>query len=168
MAMIDWEFYVDGNRYLGAGTMTLPNLEYQTVEKKGAGISGAIDVPVPGSNSKMEISITFNDVDKDNATVLCQEKFTSVSAYSVSHQMNRATGQYEQIQEIVEMDIYPKGLNLGTLNPGELRGVEQSFIAKMLKWTIDGKLKLHKDPINRINIVDGVDQNANIRSLLGL
>jgi len=168
MPNIAWEFYVDGNRFLGTGQLTLPSFEHQTVEMKGAGIDGAVDVVIPNSDSKMEMSITLNDVDDKNADALCEEKVISISAYNVSEKYDRATGGFVQDQQIVEADVRVKTNNHGSFNPGELIGVEQTLICYKYKRTINGKVITHKSPFDRINIVNGNDQNANIRSLLGL
>ena len=64
-ANINYEIYAAGNRFLGNGEVSLPELEFMSVDMSGAGLAGKFSAPIKGFVDSAELEITWHTINDD-------------------------------------------------------------------------------------------------------
>lgn len=65
---------LEDGTYLGTTEVTLPNLSSMTSEVTGAGVAGAIDMPLLGLLQSMTMTLNFRTVNKEQAALMKGER----------------------------------------------------------------------------------------------
>jgi len=162
-----YEVYLDGYRLVGTVEAELPNPQAVTVEIKGSGMGGPMDVPVQGQTQNMSIKLTWNIATKD-AYKLLAEEYQHIELWASTQNINTGTGKYEQKQQKVIVKGIPVGFNLGKFAQGEVQGQENSLNISYLKWIYDGIEICEIDIFNMKKVINGNDMLANVRAAIGL
>lgn len=165
-AVIDYSVYLNGTEMLGVVEATLPDLETASEELKGAGVMGAIDVPVKGQFGPMGLTLNFRRANK-NVIKLAEQKIHMLDLRAAGQNLDVAgnTLGVEKIQ--IEASVIPKKTALGKLATGEVMDASLEFEVVAIKYTLDGKVVVDIDKANYKAVINGNDQVADVRAALG-
>ena len=165
----DANVYINGVDFLGKGEVKLPDVEQVTVEHQAMGISGKVELPLPGMVSKMEGSIKFKSFNEDamkvvynSGTAFHISVFASVQAYDPS------TGVMDEFQVKAVLRAFFKKVSMPDIKQAQDEGAEVSYSANYYKLTVNGEDVVEVDPINYIYQVGGVDLLEKTRANLGM
>ncbi|KEQ22307.1 phage major tail tube protein [Paenibacillus tyrfis] len=165
--LINFSAYLNGNEYLGAADLTLPNLESMTETLSGAGIAGEVDSPTLGHFSSMTTTINWRTVDRSAIRLLGQK--SHAIDFRGSHQLyNSATGEYRPSGIRVTMKVMSKTGTLGNFAPASPTETSNEFEVSYIKIFMDGQEVLELDKFNFIFRVEGTDYLAEVRQQLGM
>lgn len=164
---INYEVYVEGNRYLGTASVDLPEINYMTNEIKGAGVAGQIDVPVLSHIENLEITLHWRSI-FERPTELLGQNAIMMSLRGAMQKYDAATGVLKPLPVRIDCRCLSAGLTLGKLEPAEQTDTESKFNLDYIKITIDGTKEFEHDKFNYIHEVGGYDYLSATRAALGL
>ena len=164
---INYEVYVEGNRYLGTASVDLPEINYMTNEIKGAGVAGQIDVPTLGHVENIEITLHWRSIFERPLDLMKQDA-VMLSLRGAMMKYDAATGVTKPLPVRIDCRCLAAGLTLGKLEPSEQTDTESKFNLDYIKITVDGSKKFEHDKFNYIHEVGGYDYLSATRSALGL
>lgn len=164
---INYEVYVDGNRYLGTASVDLPEINYMTNEIKGAGIAGQIDMPTRSHLENLELTLHWRSIFERPTYLLSQDTFM-MSLRGAMQKYDAATGVLKVVPVRIDVRALTTGSTLGKLEPGEQTDTESKFNIDYIKITVDGAKLFEHDKFNYIHEVNGTDFLSAVRTALGL
>ena len=164
--LANYEVFIDGKRSLGTAEVTLPNFEYMVTTLKGAGVAGELDVPTVAHFSNLELTLKWLAVNA-KAFELLPPKGLKLALYGAQQQIDTATGNYQIIQNKIEVTGLPKNLNLGKMTPADVMDTETVISLLTLKETLNKKVILEYDKLNWVFRINGTDYAAELKSALG-
>ena len=166
--LINFEVYVEGNRYLGTATVDLPEINYMTNELSGAGIAGKIDMPTLGHIENLEVTLHWRNIFERPLNLLDQYS-TMFSLRGACQQYDAATGEHEVKPLRIDFRALSAGATLGKLEPSEQTDTESKFNIDYIKITFDNQGVLFEhDKFNFVLVVNGRDHLADTRTAIGL
>lgn len=161
----DMMLFNEGLAYLGeATTVTPPTLARKLEEYRGGGMSGSVQLDM--GMEAMEMSFTCAGPMRD---VLRQWGAPTIDGVYV-----RFVGNYQQDDSAtldhVEMIVRGRHseIEFGDQEAGEPSEFNVTMALAYLKVIWNGRVELEIDPINMIEIVNGVDLLAERRAALGI
>ena len=164
---INYEVYVDGDRYLGTASVDNPEITYLTNEISGAGIAGKVDMPTLSHLENMELTLHWRNI-FERPTHLMNQHTNMLSLRSAMQRYDAALG----IQNVYPIRIDVRSLSLSTvlgkLEPGEQTETESKFNLDYIKIMVGDVKVFEHDKFNYVHEVEGVDYLAPVRSALGL
>ena len=167
----NFEVYEDGNRYLGIGTVDLPEWSLKAIDVNGAGIAGEMSIPVAGQFENAEMTIHWREV---------SNKFVGLSAYvahqltfrSAQHLYNADKGKIRQEPLKIAVRGIPAKLTFGKLEQAAETESESTLNLDYMKVWVDGVPQFEFDRFNFIwKVRRGgkmVDYLAETRKAMGL
>ena len=164
---INYEVFVEGNRYLGTALVDLPEINYMTNEIKGAGVAGQIDMPTLGHVEDMEVTLHWRSI-FERPTGLLGQNSTLISLRGAMQKYDAATGVLRPLPVRIDVRAIAAGLTLGKLEPSEQTDTESKFKIDYIKITIDGVKEFEHDLFNYVHEVEGYDYLSATRAALGL
>ena len=165
---INFEVFVDGNRYLGVATVDLPEVNYLTNEISGAGIAGKIEMPIRSHLENLELTLHWRSIFERPTYLLSQDTFM-MSLRGAMQKYDAATGVLKVVPVRIDVRALTTGSTLGKLEPGEQTDTESKFNLDYIKITINGQDKIFEhDKFNYIHEVNGTDFLSAVRTALGL
>ncbi|MFW5433703.1 phage major tail tube protein [Paenibacillus apiarius] len=164
--LTNFSAYRNGNEYLGAADVDLPDLELATESISGAGIAGELDMPIFGQYGAMSVTINWRMLESAVFKLSRQESHQidfrgSIQSYDV------ASGVMH-IPVKVSIRSLPKTTTLGSLAPQSTMDSSNEMEIHYLKIIYDNQTVVEIDKFNYICIIDGVDYSAKIRANLGM
>jgi len=165
--LIDFRAYLDGTDLLGMVDATLPKLEFETEELRGAGIAGTFDGPVLGHLKSMNTEINFRTT-TDSVMKLAAPKYHHITLYGALQFHDAGGGELMSKELKVVLRGLPKNPDMGKLDSGKLMEVKHTLEIGYLKIFFDKAERIEVDKFNYIYTVDGVDYLAEVRANLGL
>ena len=164
---INYEVFVDGNRYLGTASVDLPELNYMTSEIKGAGIAGQIDMPTLGHVENLECTLHWRSIFEKPVDLVTRDAI-QLSLRGAMQMYDAGTGVRRALPVRCECRALLAGTTLGKLEPSEQTDTESKLVLDYVKIIIDGVEKFEHDTFNFIHKINGVDILADVRKALGL
>ncbi|MCL2082872.1 MAG: phage major tail tube protein [Oscillospiraceae bacterium] len=164
---INFMVYEGKNRFAGAASVQLPNINQKTVNLSGAGIAGDVEVPISGQLEAMEVSIKFNEFSAEVARLRSPGRHT-ITLMPAVQRGDKTKGEIVTVPEKHTMVIVPKGLSGANIAPATQRESTLTASVRYWKYTVDGKTVHEIDPMNHIFIINGVDHGKAVRKALGL
>ncbi|MES2173285.1 MAG: phage major tail tube protein [Pseudomonadota bacterium] len=158
-------FYNEGFAYGGeAKTVTLPTLTRKMEEYRGGGMSGPVQIDM--GMEAMELSATFGGPVRN---ILRQWGAPTVDGVYL-----RFAGSYQQddTAAVDTIEVIVRGryseIEMGDQEVGEAGefGVTMAVAYYKLVW--NGRIEIEIDPMNMVEIVDGIDRLAERRASLGM
>lgn len=158
-------FYNEGFAYGGeAKSVTLPTLTRKMEEYRGGGMGGPVQIDM--GMEAMELSATFGGPVRN---ILRQWGANTVDGVYL-----RFTGAYQQddTAAVDTIEVIVRGryseIEMGDQEVGEAGefGVTMPLAYYKLVW--NGRTEIEIDPINMIEVVDGIDRLAEQRAALGM
>jgi P2 family phage contractile tail tube protein len=157
-------FDVDTNKKLtGTVSLELPATELATETYKGAGVSGEINVPVPGVMSAQTATLSFSHIYGDNVKYM---KLGSTQTLDLRSEVIRQNAE-TLIQERVPYRWVLKGplssAKAGKIESGAAGDASVEMQVYYMHNWIDGEEKLEWDVFKYVYKVDGEDLMAETR-----
>ncbi|WP_392559353.1 phage major tail tube protein [Orbus mooreae] len=165
-ANILFNVYKDGYRKAGVAQVDLPSLNAITAELKGAGIAGALDLPIKGLFQAFGVTLNFRTITSDYASLLTPEA-QHIELWSAVQDPDSATGALNAKQHKFILRCVPKNQTVGKLSVGEAQDRTLEFELTYYREIYDGNDVIEIDKLNNIYRIAGVDQNSDIREAIG-
>lgn len=167
----NFEVYDSGMRYLGIGSVDLPEFSLRAIDVNGAGIAGEMSVGVAGQFENAELTIHFREV-SNRFMGLAAYKAHELTLRSAQHLYDAANGNIRQEPlKIVVRGIISK-IALGKLEQAAETESEVTMNVDYLKLWVDGQLQMEFDRFNYIwrvrHMGKVVDYLSDTRKALGL
>lgn len=155
----------NGNSYLGlVSSLTLPKLTRKLENYRGGGMSGSVAVDFGLDDDALTLEWSIGGLDE---LVLQQWGSTSDIPLRFAGSLQRDdTGDVSAVE--VMMRGRHKEFDFGEYKQGEDTETKVTTQCTYFKLTIDGKELIEIDPVNMVEIVNGVDRLAEHRTALGL
>lgn len=158
-------FYNEGFAYGGeAKTVTLPTLTRKMEEYRGGGMGGPVQIDM--GMEAMELSATFGGPVRN---VLRQWGAPTVDGVYL-----RFAGSYQQddTSAIDTVEVIVRGryseIEMGDQEVGEAGEFGATMAVAYYKLVWNGAMLIEQDPMNLIDIVDGIDRSAALRASIGM
>lgn len=164
---INYRVYIDGDAYIGTGTVDLPEIAYQTDTLSGAGLAGEIETPVIGHIQAMSMTINWRTVNKSAVGLLKTTGTTLTLRASQQHLDNAEHSLGPRSLKIVVKTL-PKKNGLGSLEMGASSGTTSEVEVTYIKIEENGEELCEIDKLNYICKIHGTDFLADVRSHLGI
>ncbi|MEX3776180.1 phage major tail tube protein [Pseudomonas sp. MYb118] len=156
--------FVDGVSFAGdVPTLTLPKLTQKTDDYQGGGMSAPIEFAM--GLEKLEAAFTTNGVRRESL------KYFGLADQTAANIVFRGSFRGLKgtvVAVIVTMRGGIKEVDMGDWKLGDKAEIKHAVKLTYYKLEIDGRVMYEIDPLNMIQVVDGVDQLAAERSALGL
>lgn len=136
-------------------SITLPNLEQQTVDLNGAGIMGTISMPTTGQIGSLELSIAYRSLSR-SVLRLQRPGNQNIEVRFVKDYMDRNGQMLPQGAKVFATGVLKSSEGGNIENNGAIEG---SVTYEVLRYRVivDGVETLLIDKLNNIYRVDGVD-----------
>ena len=160
-----YNLYNRYERLVGTTEVTLPTFESMTNTISGAGINGEYESSVPGAFSSTELEIPFRVIDQKAAEILKNEGstiFLRAAVQSVDSSTNKIVNKSLKIT----ISGRSKGCTIGTAGNAKTMDSSIKLEVTYYKQEFDGVILLEVDKLNNIYVVNGVDQLADIKSMI--
>jgi len=156
--------FVDGVSFAGdVPTLSLPKLTQKTDDYQGGGMSAPIEMTI--GLEKLEAAFTTNGVRRESLKYFGLADQTACSIV-FRGAFRGLKGEVTPVAVTLRGGI--KEVDMGDWKPGDKAEIKHAIKAVYYKLEIDGRVMYEIDPINMIQVVDGVDQLAAERSAIGL
>ena len=167
VSTINFMLWEGANRFVGAASVVLPNINQKIETITGAGLLGSVDVPVMAQIDPMDVTINFNGY-ADEAANLRAPGRHSITLRPAVQREDAVAGELLAVGEKHVMVIVPKTLSGPTIAPATHR--ESALVASVRYWLyeVDNKQIHEIDVMNHIFRINGVDYGAAIRRALGI
>lgn len=166
-ATLQFNVYKDGYKLLGTASADLPTLSAMTAALSGAGIAGTVDLPLKGMFQAMSMTLNFNTVTTDAASILTPMSH-HIELWSAVQDPNPENGALTACQHKVITRATPKNLTLGKIAPAEAQGRATEYELTYVKETYKGKDIIEIDKLNNVYRVGGEDVNSDILEAIGV
>ncbi len=156
--------FIDGVSFAGeVPTLTLPKLTKKTDDYQGGGMSAPIEMGM--GLEKLEAAFTTNGVRRESL------KFFGLADQTACNAVFRAA--YKGLKGAVKAVTVTlrgavKEVDMGDWKAGDKAEIKHAMSVTYYKLEIDGRVMYEIDPLNMIQVIDGVDQLAAERTALGL
>lgn len=165
--LVDYAIYEDNTRLIGTGDITLPNIQSTTTEITGAGIGGAIEIPVKGKYQSMTIQIAFRTIESWASNLMTPETH-NLTLRGAQQVYDGAGGRINTEPVTVFLSAFPKNLDLGKFTPGESTGTTAEMEVLRIKIVQNSRELLEIDKLNSILRIGGRDYSSSVRADLGV
>lgn len=156
--------FVDGVSFAGdVPSLTLPKLTVKTEAHRGGGMGGEIEMDM--GLEKIESSFTTVGVRRESL------KYFGLSDQTGCNAVFRGAfkGLKGQITPVVAtMRGMLKEVDMGDWKAGDKAEIKHALALQYYKLEIDGRVMYEIDMVNCVRVIDGVDQEAAVRSAIGL
>ncbi|HUD90234.1 phage major tail tube protein [Sphingobium sp.] len=161
----DMMMFNEGLAYQGdAKTVTLPTLTRKTEGYRGAGMSGEVQMDM--GMEAMELGLTCGGPMRQ---ILRQWGTPTIDGVYI-----RFAGNYQQddTADIDHVEVIVRGrfteIEMGDQEVGEASEFTTTMAVAYYKLVWNGRVEIEIDPLNMIEVVDGIDRLAERRALLGI
>ncbi len=159
--------YANGDRLLGIAEITLPPLEFQTTEIKGAGIAGTIDSPGGAMFGSLTGTLNWR-VTTEEFMTLAEPHGHELDLYAQQLHWDSGKGEYESKSMHIFMKALTKKLDMGKLSDMESQEASTEHEIYYLKIEIDSVPQIEIDKYNYVYRVQGTDFLEQTRRDLGM
>ena len=166
-AIVSYELYHSGTRYLGTAELELPEIKFKTSDVSGAGIAGSFEAPIQGFSESLELKIKWRTL-TTRPLELMRHGAISLQARAALQSYDSSKGEVQIYPLKIDFTGRTKGANLGTFKAAELQENETTLELTYLKITYNNKTTVEIDKMNYIYKVNSVDYLKDVRSALGL
>ncbi|MHC8343351.1 phage major tail tube protein [Pseudomonas sp. RT6P73] len=156
--------FVDGVSFAGdVPTLSLPKLTQKNDDYQGGGMSAPIEMAM--GLEKLEAAFTTNGVRRESL------KYFGLADQTACNVVFRAA--FRGLKGVITPAVVTmrggiKEVDMGDWKPADKAEIKHAIKLVYYKLEIDGRVMYEIDPINMIQVIDGVDQLAAERSALGL
>jgi len=160
----DFTLFIDGYLFSGdVAGVTLPKLNWKVEEYRGGGMDVPVEVKLGHEKLEMEFDLTAHSARVLSTYGLRQGQNKIFKLFAVLVNYN---GEEKGVQ--IELHGFIRSIDQGSVTPGGKTTAKVTVSADYLKHVIGDDTVLEIDALNKKFIVNGFDQNANSRRMLGL
>jgi len=163
---IDFALYEDSTEFMGIASFKIPDRNRKTITINGAGIGGDVEIPIPGHYDAMVADITLR-ADGEKLAKLREPRRHQLELRVAQSNEDPVAGALITAGFKYVLIGVPKSSSGGTIAPATSGDTTVSMAVRYLATYMDGKKIEEIDQLNRIDIVNGVDYNADVRKALG-
>lgn len=163
---IDFAVYEDAVEFIGKASVQLPDKNQKVIVINGAGIGGDIEVPIVGHYDAMTMTLAFRAYDEKVAR-LREHRRHNLELRIAQQAEDPVSGTLVTVPIKHVIVVIPKSASGGTIAPATSGDCNLTFSVRYWATYIDGKKVDELDPLNRIDIVNGIDYNEPVRRALG-
>jgi len=166
-AIINYEVYEDGKRFLGISQAVLPNIAFLTQTINGSGMNGNVEAVLVGMMDAMSATLNFRDATKAAVQLCAPEK------HNITLMVAKQHWDTEKIRKGITADkfvmvVLPKNTQFGTVAPASASDASGEYTVYYYAGYRDDKLIFEIDPWNYKCTINGKDYTEKIRKALGL
>ena len=162
--LYDTNLFMGGISFSGdVPSVTLPKITVKTDSFRGGGMGGEIEMDM--GLEKLEASFATNGIRREvlkNFGAFDQTSFNASFRGAFKGHKGAITGAVATLRGGLR-EVDP-----GEWAPGAKAEFKYAVDVTYYKLEIDGRVMFEFDPINSVRIIDGVDQLADVRNVLGL
>ena len=163
---IDFAVYEDSVEFIGMANVTLPDKAQKVIPMNGAGIGGDVEVPIVGHYDAMTLILAFRNYTKRLSTL--REHRTHQIELRVAQQGENPVAGTLVTDSVKHVFMaVPKKATGGTVAPAAPNDATIEFSVRYWATFINGEKVDEIDQLNRVDIVNGIDYNAEVRKALG-
>jgi P2 family phage contractile tail tube protein len=163
---VDYAVYEDGDEFLGIASVTLPDKNSKVATINGAGIGGDVEIPMVGHYDAMTLSLTFRTYTARTARL--RERRRHQIELRIAQQDEDPVSGTIPITDVKHVFIcVPKSASGGEIAPAAPGNISVVFSVRYWATYIKGKKVDEIDQLNRVDIINGIDYNADVRKALG-
>jgi P2 family phage contractile tail tube protein len=163
---IDFAVYEGSDEFVGMASCKLPDKNQKVISMEGAGIGGTVEVPVIGHYDAMSMELDFRNYSARVARL--REHRLHQSELRVSQQVeDQANGEKVSVPVKHVITGRPKSASGGTVAPAAPSDTKIVLAVRYWATYINGEKVDEIDQLNRVDVVNGVDYNADVRAALG-
>lgn len=164
-AVIHYQMYEGDEQFVGTAQITLPTLNFETVDVTGAGIMGTISTALIAQMRSMQIQIQFLTL-TEQGIHLAEHKIHTWEFREAQQSVRGDSGEHYVSSVKHVMRAFPVSMDGGTLQPHSASN--STITANVYYWAIyrDGVKVLEVDPFNYICFINGTDYAAQVRAAL--
>lgn len=163
--LADMMLFNEGQAYMGeASSVTLPPLTRKTEEWRGGGMFAPVKLDM--GLEALELEATFGGPMRDILRQFGVFGVAGVYLRFVGAYQQQDTGAHDAI-EIIVRGRHDE-IAMGEAKPGEISEFTVKTALAYYKLIWNGRTEIEIDPLNRIFLVNGIDQLAERRTALGL
>lgn len=164
---IDFAVFEEGKSdRVATANIELPGFETMTTEISGAGVMGLIEVPSPGQFASQALTINWNTI-VNQAFSMMKSGSVALEFRSAQQIVDNTTGAVVAQGIKITFRGLSKNMALGSLSKNETTGGTTELEMTYIKIFIDGVAVLEVDKFGYVFRVNGVDQNSDIKKILG-
>ena len=163
---IDFAVYEDATEFVGMASVTMPDKNQKVITMNGAGIGGDVEIPIVGHYDAMTLTLAFRTYTSKLAK-LREHRRHNIELRVAQQNEDPVTGKL--ITDAVKhvFVVVPKSASGGTVAPAAAGDGNIVFSVRYWATFINNKRVDEIDQLNRIDVVNGVDYNAEVRKALG-
>lgn len=161
----NFNVFYNGDNYIGrCAEVELPKLTRKLEEFRGGGMNGPVEVDL--GNEKMEINHTWGGFEA--------ETYRQFGVPTVDSVLMRFTGAYQRddTAEVDAIDIVVRGrhteIDPGSAKAGDDTELKVKSSISYYKLTVNGEVLIEIDHVNLVEVINGEDRLADIRTALGV
>lgn len=159
--------YVDGAQLPAMAEVELPEVEFDTEEVSGMGMTGKVEGVLAGLSSAMEATLKPLGFSVQSlSAALTFGRAHEVEVRWFEDATNSVTRDSAGVPGRAFMIARPKGFNPGSVAAGEKAEPEITLAVQYLRVEINGSPLIECDPLNRIMKVNGQDLLAGLNAAL--
>jgi len=163
---IDFAVYEGDDEFVGMASVTLPDKIQKTMTVNGAGIGGDVEVPVKSQYEAMSLTVAFKNYSPRVAR-LRQHGRHNIELRVAQQDEDPVAGQLVTAAVKHVFSLVPKSATGGNIAPATAGDMTITFSVRSWRTSYDGVLVDEIDQFNRVDIVNGIDFNADVRRALG-
>lgn len=165
--LINFRIWNDNKDYMGVATVDLPSIEAMTDTVSGAGIAGEVDSPVLGHFGPLELTLKWRTIE-EAAMTLAQQKAHQLDIRGSQQVFDATSGKYSTVPIRLVTRLVPKGITIGSFEPGATTDTESAFEVLYIKLFVNSKEMIEIDKFNYVAKFGDDDALASVRADLGL
>jgi P2 family phage contractile tail tube protein len=163
----NYSVWLDGYRFVGMSTTTLPNLANLTDTLKGAGYGGEQTYAVQAHYADWETTFNFHNITRESLELMKQDSMLVECMPGIEYQ-NPEDHKVVVLGWRITMMIQPRGFDLGTMEVGVKQNVAIACGCTYIKGVFNGEVVFEKDKVNLKDEVLHVDYARPIRLAIGM
>lgn len=157
--------FIDGRGKAGeVEEFSLPDIAVTMAEIQAGGMGGMVDVPM-GAIEKMTAKITLNSMTGESHSAV---RFVMGETVPITVRGLLQDDSGVKHSAVAQMRVYVSKVSNGAWKPNNPAKEEVDFSVRTYKLMRDGQELIYADPVNMILRVNGVDQLAEERAILGV
>jgi len=157
--------YREGDKLLGMADLQMPDIEFMVSELTGAGITGAVEVPIEGHVNAMTAVVNFK-VPTQQQFEMLQQLAQGITFRAALQQYDAGSGRPVQVPFSCLMRGVAKKAGLGTLKPGDQAGGSIDIAVSYMKVFVNQVEMCEIDPMNGVCRIMGVDYLAAVNAAI--
>lgn len=162
---INYECYLDNQKFLGTASIDLPEITYQTQDISGAGLGGTVNYPSLWLTDSLTTTLHWRSM-TPHTSDLAEQKKLDIQMYSAVNRYKNSDGTLEPLAIAINIRGLAKKTGVGKFQPNELMDSETEIEIIRLEIKINNVEKYLIDKVGYQFKINGVDYLADVKNIL--